>query len=86
MATIEEVLIHFQGIDNVSPTVQQIDQTLGGAMGTATSQGGGLVNTMRELGGIFQGLNGLVMGVFGTYGLSTFKNMTYGMATAREEV
>lgn len=86
MSTIEEVLIHFQGIDNVSPTVQQIDQTLGGAMGTATSQGGGLVNTMRELGGIFQGLNGLVMGVFGTYGLSTFKNMTYGMATAREEV
>ena len=86
MASIEEVLIHFQGIDNVSPTVQQIDRTLGGAMGTATSQGGGLVNTMRELGGIFQGLNGLVMGVFGTYGLSTFKNMTYGTATAREQI
>lgn len=86
MASIEEVLIHFQGVDNVSPTVQQIDRTLGGAMGTATSQGGGLVNTMRELGGIFQGLNGLVMGVFGTYGLSTFKNMTYGTATAREQI
>ena len=86
MASIEEVLIHFQGVDNVSPTVQQIDRTLGGAMGSATSQGGGLVNTMRELGGIFQGLNGLVMGVFGTYGLSTFKNMTYGTATAREQI
>ena len=24
MATVEEVLIHFQGVDNVSPTVQQM--------------------------------------------------------------
>ena len=86
MATTEEVLIHFQGIDNVSPTVQQIDRTIGGAMGSATRQGGGLVSSMRELGGIFRGLNGLVMGVFGAYGLSTFKNMTYGTATAREQI
>lgn len=86
MATVEEVLIHFQGVDNVSPTVQQIDSVLGGAMGNATAQSGGLMNSMRELGGIFQGLNGLVMGVFGTMGLSTFKNMTYGMATARQEI
>lgn len=86
MATVDEILLHFQGVDNVTPTAQQIDQSLNGMMGNATAQGGGLINTMSRLGGIFQGLNGLVMGAFGAYGLSTFKNMTYGMATAREEV
>lgn len=86
MASNEEILIHFQGIDNVSPTVQKIDQTISGTMGAATRQSGGFMNSMRELGGIFRGLNGLIMGVFGTYGLSTFKSMTYDTATAREQI
>lgn len=77
-----DILVNLQGVDNVSPTAQQIAQSMGGA----TQQTGGLRDSMSQLGNIFSGLNGLVMGVFGAYGLSTFKNMTYGMATAREEV
>lgn len=86
MASFVDILANFQGQDNVTPVAQQINQNLESMMGNANAQGGGLMNTMSRLGGIFQGLNGLVMGVFGAYGLSTFKNMTYGMATAREEV
>ena len=86
MASNQDILFTFQGVDNVSPTVQQIDRVIGGTMGSATTQTGGFINSMRELGGIFQGINGLVMGFFGTMGLSTFKNMTYGTATAREQI
>lgn len=86
MATTEEVLVNFQGIDNVSPTVQQINQSMTGMMGNSTGQYESLSTVVGRLGGIFQGLNGLVMGVFGTMGLTSFKNMTYGLAVAREEV
>ena len=79
MANNADVLVNFQGIDNVSPVAQQIQGSMG-------QMGSGIRGTLSELGSIFSGLNGLVMGVFGGMGLSTFKNMTYGMATARQEI
>lgn len=79
MANNADVLVNFQGIDNVSPVAQQIQGSMG-------QMGGGIRGTLSQLGSIFSGLNGLVMGVFGGMGLSTFKNMTYGTATAREQV
>lgn len=82
MALTPDVLFNFQGIDNVSPVAQQIGQNVN----MSNNAAGGLMNTISRLSGVFSGLNGLVMGVFGTMGLSTFKNMTYGMATARQEI
>lgn len=79
MANNADVLVNFQGIDNVSPVAQQIQGSMG-------QMGSGMRSTLSQLGSIFSGLNGLVMGVFGGMGLSTFKNMTYGMATARQEI
>ena len=79
MATNSEVLVQFQGVDNVSPVAQQIGRSVG-------DLGGGFKGTMGQLGSIFSGMNGLIMGAFGAFGLSSFKNMTYGYATAREEL
>lgn len=79
MATISDVLIGFNAQDNVSPVAQQIQGNIG-------NMGGGIRSTIGQLGSIFSGLNGLIMSTFGMYGLSTFKNMTYGLATTREEV
>ena len=86
MALTQDILLNFQGIDNVSNVADQINQSVNGMVGGATAQTGGLMNTVGRLGSIFQGLNGMVMGVFGAYGLSTFKNMTYSTATAREQI
>ena len=82
MALTTDILVNFQGVDNVSNIAQRIGADINGT----SSQTGGLMNTVSRLGGIFRGLNGLVMGVFGAYGLSTFKNITYGTATAREQI
>ena len=82
MATNADVLVNFQGIDNVSPIAQQI----GASVNSMNGQAGGLMNTVSRLSSVFTGLNGLVMGVFGTMGLSSFKEMTYGTATAREQI
>lgn len=79
MASNTDILVNFQGVDNVSPVAQQIQGSMG-------QMGGGIRGALSELGGIFSGLNGLVMGAFGGMGLSTFKNMTYGLSVAREEV
>ena len=79
MATFQDVLIAFEARDNVSAVAQQIQSNIGG-------MGGGIRGTISELGGIFQGINGLIMGTFGMYGLSSFKNMTYGLSVAREEI
>lgn len=86
MALNQDILLNFQGIDNVSNVADQINQSVNGMANGATASTGGLMNTVGRLGSIFQGLNGLVMGVFGSMGLSTFKNMTYGTATAREQI
>lgn len=82
MAATADVLLNFQAVDNVSSVAQQIGQSVNSING----QAGGLMNTVSRLSGVFTGLNGLVMGVFGTMGLSTFKEMTYGTATAREQI
>ena len=86
MASTADLLLIFEAQDNVSNVANQIQgnvEQMGAGMGNA---GRGIRGTMQELGGIFRGINGLVMGVFGAYGLSTFKNMTYGTATAREQI
>lgn len=79
MASISDILIAFQAQDEVTPVMQQIQASAG-------QMGGGFRQTLGQLGNVFSGLNGLIMGAFGMYGLTSFKQMTYGAATAREEV
>ena len=79
MASTSDILVNFQGVDNVSPVAQQVGSNVG-------NMTGGIKNSMGQLGSAFSGLNGLIMGAFGAFGLSTFKNMTYGYATTREEL
>jgi len=86
MVSTADLLLILELQDNASSQLTQIQNTASQAGEGMQSSMGGVRGTMRELSGIFSGLNGLVMGAFGAYGLSTFKNMTYGMATAREEV
>ncbi len=86
MASFNDILLQFNAIDNVSPVANQIQANVSGGMGTMSSATGGFMGTVRELSGVFQGLNGLVMGTFGMFGLANFKQMTYGYATAREEL
>ena len=86
MASTADLLLIFEAQDNVSNVASQIQgnvEQMGAGMGRAS---GGIRGSMQELGGIFRGMNGLIMGTFGMYGLSTFKNMTYGLATTREEI
>lgn len=84
-----DVLVNMVGVDNVTPVAQQIQSNMGGMQAGfqgATQASGGLLNTVQRLSGVFSGLNGLVMGTFGMFGLSNFKQMTYGYATARQEL
>ena len=86
MASISDILLYFNAVDNVTPVAQQINSQVSGGMQDMNRSTGGLIGTVRELSGVFSGLNGLVMGTFGMFGLTNFKQMTYGLATAREEL
>lgn len=92
MVSNADILVNFQGVDNVSSVAQQMQGNMQGSansmqegMSGVNQSTGGLMNSISRLGNIFSGLNGLVMGTFGAYGLGRFKDMTYGLSVAREE-